>query len=475
MEKRELGEAPHRPSYRQLVNPSPAAAGISIAHGVPGTERAGLETAMTTQDTPPPAPTTRAYRYYVLGILVVVYTMNFLDRQILGILAVPIKRDLALTDSQLGLMGGLAFALLYSTLGVPIALLADRSSRVRIMSYALGIWSAFTMVCGFAGSFWQLFLSRVGVGVGEAGGVAPAYSLISDYFPKEQRARALAVYSLGIPIGSGMGILFGGLIAEAIDWRAAFLVVGGAGLLLAPIFRMTVRDPQRGGADAARTRVVAPAAPPKFVQVLKVLLPKRSFWLIAFGSAASSVCGYGVAFWLPSFFQRSLHLTLVETSLFYGAITFFGGCLGIVGGGMLADRLGSKNRAAYPLIPAVAFMIAMPCFFLAVNTSSLGLAFFLFLIPAGLNLVWLGPILTTVQHLVPAQMRTTASAMFLLINNLLGIAVGYYYFGAVSDLLKDSFGDESLRYAIYSGLGFYVISSILFVIASRTLRKDWVE
>ena len=419
-------------------------------------------------------PPTRAYRYYVLGILVVVYTMNFLDRQILGILAGPIKQELDLTDGQLGLMGGLAFAMLYSTLGVPIAWLADRSSRRRIMAYALGIWSGFTALCGLATNFWQLFLARVGVGVGEAGGVAPAYSLISDYFPKHQRARALAFYSLGIPIGSGCGILFGGLIADAINWRAAFIIVGVAGLVLAPIFRFTVRDPHRGGLDASG-KPVALAAPPAFLEVFRIVVRKRSFWLMAFGAAMSSVCGYGVAFWLPSFFIRSMHLSLVDTSLFYGAITFFGGCLGIVAGGVIADKLGSRSRSVYPLIPAVAFMIAMPCFFLAVNTSSLWLAFPLFLIPTGLNLAWLGPVLTSIQHLVPAHMRTTASAMFLLINNLLGIAVGYYYFGAVSDLLRPRFGDESLRYAIYTGLGFYVVSSILFVTASRTIRKDWVE
>jgi MFS family permease len=420
-----------------------------------------------------PAPT-RAYRYYVLGILVLVYTMNFLDRQILGILAGPIKKELDLTDGQLGLMGGLAFAMLYSTLGVPIAWLADRSSRRRIMAYALGLWSAFTALCGFTHSFWQLFLARVGVGVGEAGGVAPAYSLISDYFPKHQRARALAVYSLGIPIGGGAGILFGGLIAHAINWRWAFIIVGGAGVVLAPIFRLTVRDPNRGGLDAAGAPV-ARVAPPAVADVFKVLKRKRTFWLMAFGAAASSVCGYGLAFWLPSFFERSLHMSLVDRSWFYAGITFLGGCVGIIGGGVLADRMGTRDRSAYPLIPAIAFMIALPCFLVAFNTSTLWIAFLLFLVPTGLNLMWLGPILTAVQHLVPPQMRTTASAMFLLINNLLGLAVGLYFFGAVADLLKPYYGDQSLRYAIYIGLGFYVISAILFVLASKRIKKDWVE
>lgn len=424
--------------------------------------------------TPAAVQPTRRYRNYVLGILVLVYTMNFVDRQILGILAAPIKKELGLTDTQLGLMHGLAFAMLYSTLGIPIAWLADRSSRRNIMSWALGIWSGFTALCGLATGFWQLFLCRVGVGVGEAGGVAPAYSMVADYFPKHQRARALAVYSLGIPIGSGAGILFGGLIASAIDWRAAFIIVGAAGLLLAPVFRLTVKDPPRGGFDAAG-QPAKPVAPARLAEVRGIIARKRSFWLLAFGAASASVCGYGLAFWLPSFFMRSLHLTLEKTSWVYGGITFFGGCVGIVGGGILADKLGARRRSAYPKIPAVAFLISVPCFVAAINAPTLLVAFPLFLIPTGLNLMWLGPVLTAVQHLVPAHMRTTASAMFLAINNLFGIAVGSWYFGAVSDALRPHFGAESLRYAIYTGLGFYVVAATLFLLASRSLERDWVE
>ncbi|HET9987726.1 MAG TPA: MFS transporter, partial [Kofleriaceae bacterium] len=312
---------------------------------------------------------------------------------------------------------------------------------------------------------------RVGVGVGEAGGVAPAYSMIADYFPKSQRARALAVYSLGIPIGGAAGILFGGLIAKAISWRAAFLIVGGVGLLVAPIFRLTVKDPRRGGYE---TTAVAPARA-RIADVFHVVAAKPTFWLLAFGAAASSVCGYGLAFWLPSFFGRSLHLSYTGTAWYYAAITMGGGCLGIVGGGILADRAGRANRSAYPLIPAIAFMISLPCFLVAVNMSSPAAAFPLFLIPTGLNLMWLGPILTAVQHLVPAHMRTTASAMFLMINNLIGIAIGLYYLGAVSDALRPYYGDESLRYAIYTGLGFYLVAAVLFVLASRKIRRDWVE
>ncbi len=413
-----------------------------------------------------------SYRYVVLAMLILAYTFNFLDRQILGILKEPIKNELHLTDTQLGLMGGLAFAALYTTLGVPIAWLADRFSRTWIMTAALTVWSGFTVACGFAGGFWSLFLCRMGVGVGEAGGVPPAYSLISDYFPKSQRARALAAYSFGIPLGSALGVLFGGLIAAYIDWRMAFVAVGLAGVLLAPLFKLVVKDPPRGGFDTVSSDA---GKPPAFGAVLKTVLPKPSFWLLAFGAACSSVCGYGVAFWLPSFFIRSLHLTLVETSIYYSAIAFFGGVAGIWLGGWLGDRFGGKSKGAYALAPAICFLIALPCFFAAMNAKALPVAFVLFLIPTGLNLAWLGPVVTAVQHLAPAAMRSTTSALFLLINNLLGIAVGYWFFGFVSDKLAPIHGAESMRYAIYWGLAFYIGAAALLMLASTRLKKDWVE
>lgn len=410
------------------------------------------------------SPRRGAYPIVVLVVLIIAYTFNFLDRQILGILAGPIKADLGLTDSQLGLMGGLAFALFYTGLGVPIAALADRTSRTWIMTIALALWSGFTALCGLTNNFWQLFLCRMGVGVGEAGGVAPAYSLISDYFPKEQRARALAAYSFGIPIGTALGILFGGLIAHAVSWRAAFIVVGLAGVALAPLFRLIVREPPRE---------VAPASAP--TGGVGLLIRKPSFWLISLGAAASSVCGYGVAFWLPSFFERSLGMNLVDRSLFLGSMSLVGGVLGVWLGGVLGDRLGRARPAAYLLVPAVAFLIALPCFVLAVQAKTLWIAFILFLIPTGLNLVWLGPVITAVQHLVTPAQRSTASACFLFVNNLIGLGLGTWYFGAVSDALTPRFGVESLRYAIYSGLAFYVVSAALFTIAARGLKRDWVE
>jgi len=403
-----------------------------------------------------PAEHGSRYRYVVLAMLVLSYTFNFLDRQILGILKEPIKQELGLTDTQLGLMGGLAFAMLYSTLAVPIAWLADRTSRSWIMTGALGLWSAFTMACGLATGFWSLFLARVGVGFGEAGGVAPAYSLVSDYFPRAQRARALAAYSFGIPVGSALGILFGGLIAASMSWRVAFVIVGGAGVLFAPIFKLVVKDPVRGGLDGATAKT--PSIAPPFSTVVATVL-----------------CGYGVAFWLPSFFIRSLGLTLVETSWFYGGITLIGGVAGIWLGGVLADRFATKNRAAYALTPAVCFLVALPFAYAAMNATSLVWAFLLFLVPTGLNLAWLGPVVGAVQQLAPANMRTTTSALFLLVNNLLGIAVGLWIFGYLSDLLAPRYGTESMRYALYCGAGLYVLASLLLWLASRRLAADWVD
>lgn len=422
-----------------------------------------------------PAERGPRYRYVVLAMLIAAYTFNFLDRQILGILKEPIKQELGLSDTQLGLMGGVAFASLYATLAVPIAWVADRASRTWIMTAALALWSGFTAACGLATGFWSLFLTRMGVGVGEAGGVAPAYSLISDYFPKEQRARALAAYSFGIPLGTALGLLFGGLIAAYVNWRWAFFVVGAAGLVLAPFFKWVVRDPIRGGLDVAPGTTLVKKEAPRFGEVIATVFPKPSFWLLAFGAACASICGYGITFWLPSFFIRSMGLTLAQTSIYYSAISLIGGVAGIWLGGSLADRFGPKNRAAYALAPAICFLIAIPCFLLAMNTKSLTWAFLIFLVPTGLNLTWLGPIITAVQHLAPANMRTTTSALFLLINNLLGIAGGLWFFGYLSDQLKPQYGAESMRYSIQYGLAFYALSALLLFLASRRLHREWVN
>ncbi|MFV3126284.1 spinster family MFS transporter [Niveispirillum sp. KHB5.9] len=410
-----------------------------------------------------------AYRTYVLIILILVYIFNFIDRQILGILASSIKAELNLTDTQLGLMGGIAFALFYTALGVPIAMLADRFNRTWIITVSLAIWSGFTALCGAATGFWQLFLCRLGVGVGEAGGVAPAYSLIADYFPPQQRARALAVYSFGIPIGMALGVLFGGLIAHQIGWRWAFVICGLGGLALAPLLKLTVKEPVRGGLDGVAKK--APAA--SLSAVLSLLVTKPSFWMLALGASCSSIMGYGLAFWLPSFLERSHGLSLIDRSLFYGGIVLAGGIVGVWLGGSLGDKFGARDKANYARVPALAFIITVPLYALGVTVSDLTMAFLLFIVPTALALMWLGPTLSAVQHLVPANMRATASAIFLFVNNLLGIGFGLWFLGLLSDMLRAEYGQESLRYSILYCLGFYALAALLFFLASKRLARDW--
>ncbi len=441
-------------------------------------------------------PPSAGYRVWVLFMLFVVYAFNFLDRQIISILAIPIQQELDLSDRQLGLLGGIAFAFLYSTLGVPIAWLADRTQRTWIITVSLAIWSGFTAICGFAQNFWQLFLARVGVGVGEAGGVAPSYSLIADYFPPDSRARALAIYSLGIPIGSAFGVIAGaqiagGALGESLDWRAAFIIVGLAGLVIAPIFKLTMKEPVRGGLDkkpeppkptetsagaqavAAAGEPAAAEANPGFGDVLAVLFRKPSFWFLVFGASCSSMMGYGVFFWVPSFFARSFQLGIIETGWHFGAVLLIGGTLGILLGGVLGDLMGKGSKKMFAIVPAVAFLATFPMYVAGTMATNPLIAAALFIIPTGLGLAWLGPTLSAFQHLVPANMRSMASAVFLLINNLLGIGVGVYVLGEISTLLTPVFGDEALRYSIMAGASLYVIAGILFLLASRTIERDW--
>jgi MFS family permease len=419
-----------------------------------------------TQTAETAAPPTPVYRGVVLAMLLLVYTFNFLDRQILSILAQPVKASLQLTDTQLGLLGGLAFAALYSTLAIPLALLADKTSRTWVITISLGVWSGFTALCGVAQNFTQMFLFRLGVGVGEAGGVAPSYALIGDYFPPEKRARALSIYSLGIPLGAAGGALLGGYIAQTVEWRTAFIVIGLAGVAIAPIFRLIVKD---------RPRPTTPQAQIPVAQVFGILAAKPSFWLMAFGAAAGSMCGYGVAFWLPSLLMRSFGLNLIQVGQFFGMLLLTGGVFGVLFGGWIGDRMGRRDRKYYALIPAISYIVGTPLFIAGVMSSGWAMALALFIVPQALVYVWLGPVLTAVQHLVPAHMRATASASFLLINNLIGLGLGSTVIGLISDQLAPTYGVDALRYAIAIGLCSYLVAGALMVLASRTLKQDWVE
>jgi predicted MFS family arabinose efflux permease len=402
----------------------------------------------------------------VLTLLLLAYILNYLDRQILGILAGPIISDLHLRDTDFGVLTGPPFAILYSVLGIPFAYLADRTSRSRVVALALAFWSAFTAFCGTAGSFWQLFFFRMGVGVGEAGGVAPSYALLADYFEPHRRARALAIFSLGVPIGLALGTLIGAYIAHAISWRAAFFTMGVAGVLLAPFLLIFVRDP-------VGKQHMSGAAP--IGQVFPLLARKPLFWLLALAASSSSLCGYGLATWIPSVLERSFHMSLIARGQFLSSVIVVGGCIGVFSGGWLADRLGALDRGWYAKLPAIAWLVTAPTFALGLMVPNLWLAWPLLLIPNALNILWLGPVITAVQHLVPRRMRATASASFLLINNLIGLGVGPPLIGRLSDALKQSYGADALRYAAVSCTGFYFVAAILMVPCISRLRAEWVD
>jgi len=403
----------------------------------------------------------------VLGFLLIAYIFNFLDRQILGILAGPIIADLGLTDSQFGAIGGIAFAILYSFLGIPLAMLADRTSRSRVIAGSLAVWSAFTALCGSATSFVQLFIFRLGVGVGEAGGVAPAYALIADYFPPQRRARALAIFSLGIPLGLAFGTLIGAYLAAWVNWRAAFIVMGAAGVILAPVMLWVVRDVPRP--EASR------ASAPRLSETFPLIAKKPAFWLMAAAASCSSLAGYGLALWTPSVLERSFGFSLIERGQFLASIFLIGGTAGVFLGGVLADRLGAADKRWYAWLPAIAWLVTAPLFAFGLLAESPTVAWALLLIPNALNILWLGPVTTAVQHLVPQPLRSTASASFLLINNFIGLGVGPTLIGWLSDNYKARFGDEALRYASVSVVGFYALAALLMFLASRRIAQTWVE
>jgi predicted MFS family arabinose efflux permease len=411
------------------------------------------------------------YSRLVLAMLLLVYTFNWIDRQMLGILAKPIQADLHLSDAQFGAIAGTAFAILYSVLGVPLALAADRWGKTRVIAGSLVVWSGFTALCGTAAGFWQLFLYRLGVGTGEAGGAAPSYALIADYFPVERRARALAIYSMGIPIGLGLGVLLGAYIAQHVNWQTAFVVMGAGGVIIAPIFLFVVRD--RYPPAAAVKRAPSP------LSVMPILMRKPAYWLLSIGAGCSSMAGYGLALWAPKIIAVQFGWTapdqLVKVGEFMAALLLVGGSVGIFMGGVVSDRLGKIDRAWYPRVPAIAWLITAPMFALGFHTTSPILAWCILLIPNALNTLWLGPIITAAQHLAPSRMRAGTSGTFLLINNLLGLGLGPWLMGALSVALKHQYADRSLGIAAMIGVSLYLVAAALALLAVRPLKRSWVE
>lgn len=404
-------------------------------------------------------------RGYVLGILVVVYVFNFIDRQILSILLEPIKLELVLTDTQLGFLSGIAFAIFYATLGMPIARIADKTSRTGVISVCLALWSLMTATCGLAMNFVQLLLARIGVAVGEAGGSPPAHSLLADYFPPESRATALGIYSLGIPIGTMFGLLIGGWINEYLGWRLAFLVVGLPGILLAIILRLTVREPKRA-------LVAAAAASISIGEVARYLWRQKSFVYLSLGAALHAFVGYGLAIWNPSFFVRSHGLGTGEIGTILALLAGLVGGVGTFFGGWYADRIAHRDARWYMWLPLLGLAATVPFLVAAYLSKSHQLAFLWLVIPAFCGSFYLGPSFAATQSLVPPHMRAVAAAVLLFVLNIIGLGLGPQLIGVLSDLLAVTYEKESLRYALVIAVVLNLPAAGLYWMASRTFRDD---
>lgn len=423
---------------------------------------------------------TERYRSYVVWLLFSVYVLNFVDRQILTILMQPIKEEFKFSDTQLGLLGGLAFALLYSALGIPIARRADRGNRVTIITLSLLVWSVFTSVTGLARTFTHFLLARVLVGVGEAGCSPSAYSLISDYFPPARRSTALSIYSMGIYGGVFVGLLLGGEIAQAYGWRTAFFVVGLPGVVVAGIVKLTLREPPRGFSDSS------PVAkePPPMGAVIAGLWRKPAFLHTSIAAALHSFVGYGVGGFYPAFLMRSHGMSVAEVGRWLAIVTVLGGLVGTFFGGYLADRLTKRSGdARHQLwVPAISTLVSVPISLL-IYVLPAKYAIIALMVPAGaIGAMYLGPTFAVTQGLVSVRERALAGALMLFITNLIGLGLGPLLTGMLSDLLKGRYIQagvpelaataDGLRWALCAMTIVNVWSALHYLLAARTLRRD---
>lgn len=408
------------------------------------------------------------YANYVLILLFVIYVFNFIDRQILAILLDPIKAELGATDTQMGFLTGLAFAIFYTFAGLPIARVADTGVRRSIIAIGIAVWSAMTVFSGMVTSFPQLALARVGVGVGEAAFVPPAHSLISDYFPPKRRATALAVFSMGIYIGVAMGFLIGGWAAQLSTWRVAFYIVGIPGLALAVVMRLTVREPPRGHSEG----VAQVAEAPSIGEVFRFMWKLRSFRHLAFAAALHSFGGYAFANWGPAFFGRVHHMTPGQIGTWLSFTIGLGGAAGSILGGVLSDRLAERDQRWQMYLPAIATLAAIPAI-TVILLSPAQLPSLLFLIPNSiLGAMWFGPIFATTQGLAKLRMRAIAAAILLFVINIIGLGLGPLSVGMMNDMLKPQYGAEAIRYSLLVIVVVNLWAAIHFMLAARTLRED---
>ena len=387
---------------------------------------------------------TAGARRYAMVILAVVYMFNFIDRQILAILLPAIRDEFQVSDTMLGLLTGTAFALFYVTLGIPIAQVADRWNRRSLLAAALAIWSGMTALSGLAMNFWQLTLARIGVGIGEAGCSPPAHSMISDYYPPEKRSAAIGFYTLGISTGIMFAYLAGGWVVENYGWRQAFFIVGIPGLLLAVLVRLTLAEPRRGASEERSDSGTTPA----LSEVFRFLLARRSF--IHFGVAAglSAFVGYAVINFFPSFMVRSFGMGLAELGFWLGIIIGIAGGIGFFGGGLIADQLGKDNRRKSFNFLSLSSLVSALCYIAVFMAPTAVWALGMLFLPSAIANFYLATVLAQAQSLVSLRMRAVASAIVLLLINVIGLACGPLLTGMLSDALEATFGDESMRYSL---------------------------
>ncbi len=410
----------------------------------------------------------QGYTRYALGLLSVVYVINFVDRQVLSILLESIKLDLGLSDVELGLLSGTAFGIFYATLGIPIARLADIYSRKAVIVISLTLWSLMTALCGTAGGFGMLLLYRVGVGVGEAGGSPPSHALISDLFPAERRGAALGIFSLGVPIGILIGLMAGGWLDETLGWRTAFMVVGLPGLFFSVLVLFTLREPPRGMADG----ITGDAQTHTAREVIAFLWRARSFRHTALASGLYAFVGYSFVTWAPSFLKRSHAMESGEVGTWLALIIGIGGGVGVYAGGWISDRWAARDPRGRSRLPALAMFASVPFWLAVYLTNDRVLALALMVPPAAFGLMYQAPALAITQALATPAMRATAGAVLLFVINIVGLAMGPAVTGWISDRLEPTLGAESLRYALMGVSMMLIVAGFHFWRAAKTLEAD---
>ena len=416
-----------------------------------------------------PAATSKAYRGWVLFLLLLTYVSSYVDRSIITILAEPIKKDLGLSDGQLGLLGGLSFALFYTLLGIPIARLAERYNRSLIISISLIVWSGMTTLCGITTGYAQLLLCRIGVGVGEAGGGPASHSLITDIFPAERRASALSIYALGFPLGSLIGAVAGGAMAQVWGWRTAFLIVGPPGILLALIVMFTIREPARGQSDVVK---VSDEVPP-LGAVLRLLFSQPAFVQLVAGATLLVLSGYGVALFMAPFFLRQYGFSIREVGLISGMVNGVAAGAGMLLGGFISDLAGRRDPRFYAWLPALCVAVAGPSFALAFLQTAWLPAMLLLMFGMMLIYTYFAPTFAVMHNMVEPRMRATAASILFLIINLVGVGLGPPIVGAVSDWFTLRLGSaaEGMRYALV-GCGLICLwSAVHFALAGARLKR----